>query len=79
MDVTIAPAKLTAEAQAVAKEAIVKKWGKYLPVVALLLFPGGMFIIGAWLAVGHIRYGDGFAEDYRKGFADFCKRKEEGR
>jgi hypothetical protein len=56
----------------------VKKWGKYLPVVALLLLPGGMFIVGAWLAVGHIRYGDDLAEDYRKGLADYCKRKEKG-
>jgi hypothetical protein len=51
------------------KESIVKKWGKYLPLVALLLFPGGMFIVGAWLAVGHIRHGDDLAEDDRKGLA----------
>ena len=55
-----------------------KKWGKYLPMVALLLLPGGMFIVGAWLAVGHIRFGDDLAGDYRKGLADYCKTKEEG-
>jgi hypothetical protein len=59
----------------VAKEVIVKKWRKYLPVVALLLLPGGMFIVGTWLAVGHIRHGDDLAEDYRKGLADYCKSK----
>jgi hypothetical protein len=76
---SLASAKFTAEAQAVSKEAVVKKWGKYLPVVALLLFPGGMFIVGAWLALGHIRHGDDLAEDCSKSLADYCKRKEEGR
>ena len=45
-----------------------KKWGKYLPVVTLLV-PGGLFILGAWLAVELIRHGDSLAEDYREGLA----------
>ena len=58
-------------------EATVKKWGKYLPVVTLL-FPGGLLIVGAWLAVEFIRRGGDLAGDYRKGVADNCNRQEEG-
>ena len=54
-----------------------RKWRKYLPV-ATLLFPGGLFIIGAWLAVEFIRHGDGFAEDYVKDLAHNRTRKDEG-
>ena len=53
------------------------KWGKYLPVVTLL-FPGGLFIAGAWLAVEFICRSDNLAEDHRKGVADNRKRQEEG-
>jgi len=55
----------------------VRKWRKYLPV-ATLLFPGGLFIIGAWLAVEFIRRGDDLAEDDLMGLAHNRTRKEEG-
>ena len=53
-----------------------RKWEKYLPAVTLL-FPGGLFIVGAWLAVEFICRGDNLAEDYRKGLPPNCKRQEE--
>ena len=54
-----------------------KKWGKYLPMVALL-FPGGMFIVGAWLAVEFIRRGDDVAGDDEKKLGSTLQ-KAEGR
>jgi len=63
--------------QAVAKEASVRKWGKYLPVVTLL-FPGGLFIVGVCLVVEFFRHRNDLAEEYWKGLADSFKRKEEG-
>ena len=74
---TIASAKFTAEAQVGEKEGIVRKWGKYMPVVTLL-FPGGLFIIAAWLAVEFFRRGDDLAEDNCKGLAQKRERKDEG-
>jgi len=55
----------------------VRKWRKYLPV-ATLLFPGGLFILGAWLAVEFIRRGDDLAEDDQLGLAHNRTRKDEG-
>jgi hypothetical protein len=78
MDAAIGSAKFTTEAQAVAKETIVKKWGTYLPVVTLF-FPGGLFIVGAWLAVEFFRQSNGLAEECRKGLTQYCKRKEQGK
>jgi hypothetical protein len=57
------------------------KWRKYLPLVALAFIPGGMIILFAWATVLAIRYGDRLAEEYRKGFAEYCKKldQEEGK
>jgi hypothetical protein len=57
------------------------KWRKYLPLVALAFIPGGWIIIFAWAFVWAVRYGDRLAEDYKKGFAEYCKKldQEEGK
>jgi hypothetical protein len=61
-------------AEVVAKEASVRKWGKYLPAVALL-FPGGLLIVGAWLVVEYIRHAGDRAEDHGNGPGDACQGK----
>ena len=52
-----------------------KKWGKYLPMVTLL-FPGGLFIFGAWLAVDYFRRGGEVADEYRSSLIRPCRRVE---
>ena len=51
-----------------------RKWGKYLPAVALL-FPGGLLIVGAWLVVEYIRHAGDRAEDHGNGPGDACQGK----
>ena len=53
------------------------KWRKYLPVVALVLIPGGWIILLAWAFVWAVRYGDQLAAYSRASYAEFCKRQEQ--
>jgi len=53
------------------------KWRKYLPLVTLAFIPGGMIILFAWAFVWAVRYGDRLAEEYRKGFAEYCKKRDQ--
>ena len=57
------------------------KWRKYLLLVVLALIPGGGILLLAWAFVWAVRYGDRLAEEYRKGFAEYCKKldQEEGK
>ena len=53
------------------------RWRKYLPLVALVLMPGGGVILLAWAFVWAVRYGDQLAAYSRASYAEFCKRQEQ--
>jgi hypothetical protein len=53
------------------------KWRKYLPLVVLVLIPGGGIILLAWAFVWAVRYGDQLAAYSRASYAEFCRRQKQ--